>query len=39
MLGLAVLAVATFLLVFLAFQKQRTPPSPAAAPTPVVAQP
>ena len=38
MLGLAVLAVATFLLVFLAFQKQRTPPSPAAAPTPVVTQ-
>ena len=35
MLGLAVLAVATFLLVFLAFQKQRTPPS-QAAPAPVV---
>ena len=37
MLGLAVLAVVTVLLVFLAFQKQRTPPSQAAS-TPVVTQ-
>lgn len=36
-LGLAVLTVATFVLVFLAFQKQRTPPS-QAAPAPVVTQ-
>ena len=38
MLGLAVLAVATFLLVFLVFQEHRTPPSQAAS-TPVVTQP
>jgi len=37
MLGLAVLAVVTVLLVFLAFQKQRTPPTQAAA-APVVTQ-
>ena len=35
MLGLAVLAAATFLLVFLVFQEHRTPPSQAAS-TPVV---
>jgi len=38
MLGLAVLAVATFLLVFLVFQEHRTPPSQAAS-TPVVTPP
>ena len=38
MLGLAVLAAATFLLVFLVFQEHRTPPSQAAS-TPVVTQP
>jgi len=37
MLGLAVLTAATFILVFLAFQKQRTPPS-EAAPASVVTQ-
>ena len=38
MLGLAVLAVATFLLVFLVFQEHRTPPGQAAS-TPVVTPP
>jgi len=38
MLGLAVLAVATFFLVFLVFQEHRTPPGQAAS-TPVVTQP
>ena len=38
MLGLAVLAVATFLLVFLVFQEHRTPPSQAAS-TPVMTPP
>ena len=37
-LGLAVLAVATFLLVFLVFQEHRTPPSQAAS-TPVMTPP
>jgi len=37
MLGLAVLAVTTFLLVFLALQKQQTPPGQAAS-TPVVTE-